>query len=442
MGTTFRISCCLFALTAITFLFAQPQSSQADEIDTTPLALTTTPAFPNLTWAEWQPIDEEGRAQGFRPIILTHAGDEMKRIFVVDQKGVIHVFDNHQRAQTSRIFLDLSTEIGFKPHENETSFLGMAFHPQYKKNGYFFIYYTTIDQPNTTFVMRYRASEDDPDKADPRSGKEILRVAQPFWNHNGGTLVFGPDGYLYIALGDGGLYDDPHGNGQNLGTLLGSILRIDVDRTSDGKAYAIPHDNPFVNHDPFSDGNDARGEIWAYGFRNPWRIAFDKKTGIFWAADVGQNTWEEINHVTRGGNYGWKLREGQHTFVVRPNSDRPNIPGETPPAAESPVEGLVDPIWEYHHKQGRSIIGGSVYRSPRLPELGGHYLYADYISGKLWALKYDEASKRVTANRPLQIGSSLAVMSFGEDAAGEVYCLLATATGQGILRFERSPAPQ
>ncbi|MCA9091688.1 MAG: PQQ-dependent sugar dehydrogenase, partial [Planctomycetaceae bacterium] len=203
-------------------------------------------------------------------------------------------------------------------------------------------------------------------------------IPQPYWNHNGGTIVFGPDGYLYIGLGDGGLGNDPHNNGQNLQTWLGSILRIDVDRPTDKRAYGIPSDNPFLGQDQL-----ARPEIWAYGFRNVWRIAFDRETHLLWAADVGQNLWEEIDIVHRGGNYGWNLREGQHQFS---------------PQGVSANSRLVEPIFEYHHDIGKSITGGTVYRGKQIPALVGKYVYADYVTGFVWALDYDQSTQKVLGN--------------------------------------------
>jgi glucose/arabinose dehydrogenase len=258
--------------------------------------------------------------------------------------------------------------------------------------------------------------KDDPDRADPDSEEEILRVERPFWNHDGGTLCFGPDGYLYVVLGDGGAANDPFRNGQNLKTFLGKILRLDVGRKDPGKTYAVPKDNPFVGR------ADALPEIWAYGVRNPWRIAFDRETKDLWAADVGQNLYEEIDLITRGGNYGWNLREGLHPFG---------------PEGVGPRKDLIDPIWEYHHDVGKSITGGPVYRGDRLPELRGHYLYADYVSGKIWALRYDPHKRRVVANRPIR-DRSLPIMSFGEDDKGDAYLLTYSATGQGVYRFVRS----
>jgi glucose/arabinose dehydrogenase len=204
---------------------------------------------------------------------------------------------------------------------------------------------------------------------------------------------------LYIGLGDGGKANDPFGNGQNLGTLLGSMLRIDVDHQDAGKKYAVPKDNPFVEQ------NNAQPEIWAYGLRNVWGMSFDRATGTLWAADVGQDLWEEIDIIVRGGNYGWNLREGKHPFGPRGVGPRP---------------GLIEPVWEYHHSIGKSITGGCVYRGQRVPELVGTYVYADYVSGKLWALKYDEQQKKVLANYSLK-DKQMPIIAFGEDEQGEVY---------------------
>ena len=256
-------------------------------------------------------------------------------------------------------------------------------------------------------------SKDDPNKADPASEEELLRIEHPFWNHKGGTIVFGPDGYLYIAVGDGGSANDPYSNGQKLTTLLGKVLRIDVDHQDPGKKYAVPKDNPFVDR-----GDKARSEIWTYGMRNPWRIAFDRQTGTLWCSDVGQDLWEEIDLLAKGGNYGWSLREGAHRFGANGVDTRPE---------------MVDPIFEYHHEVGKSITGGLVYRGHKLPQLNGCYLYADFVSGKVWALKYDEQAKKVLANYSIR-GNIMPIMSFGEDEQGEAY--YTTDTGQ-IYRFRQ-----
>jgi glucose/arabinose dehydrogenase len=383
-------------------------SATAAEVDQSPLPLTAKRAFPALKFR--------------RPIVLTHAGDGSDRVFIASQYGKIHVLPNDQAAEATEIFLDIEDRVVYKDKQNEEGFLGLAFHPKYKENGELYVYYTTQDEPQTSVISRFGVSKNNPNRADPDSEEELMRIEQPFWNHNGGTIAFGPDGYLYISLGDGGKGNDTLMNGQNVQTLLGSVLRIDVDRdtpkdpknkSSVALPYAIPNDNPFADA-----GLLARGEIWAYGFRNPWRHSFDRRTGKLWLADVGQNLWEEIDIVHRGGNYGWNLREGQHKFG---------------PAGSEPRGDLVEPIWEYHHDIGKSITGGHVYRGRRLPKLAGGYLYADYVTGKLWALWYDDEAKQVTANRPIA-GNKMPVLSFGEDEAGEVYFLTDVGTVNWLER--------
>jgi glucose/arabinose dehydrogenase len=373
-------------------------------------------AFPQLKWADWEPVDDRGRPTAFRPIALTHAGDGSNRVFVATQRGVIHVFPNDQAASQSKVFLDIQSKVVYNDQKNEEGFLGLAFHPDYERTGELFAYYTTTDEPQTSVISRFRVSPDDPNKALADSEAEIMRIKQPYWNHNGGTIAFGPDGMLYVALGDGGSGNDPHGNGQNLSTLLGSILRIDVDEKTGDRAYGIPKDNPFVGR------SEARGEIWANGIRNVWRLAFDPETKLLWAADVGQNLWEEINIIERGGNYGWNLREAAHTFGTKGGGAKAD---------------LIDPIWEYDHEIGKSITGGFVYRGTRLPELVGYYLYADYVSGRLWALKYDHEAGQVIANMGIPSKTTNQVISYGEDEEGEVYFVLVSPTGRGIYRFER-----
>ena len=381
--------------------------------ETVQLPLRVEAAFPDLTWNGWSGSDPQGRPQELRPIVLTHPGDGTERVVVATQRGVVHIFSNRPDVSLTQRFLDIQDRVRYRDNENEEGLLGLAFHPRYAENGQLYVYYTSRDKERTSVVSRFRVSPDDPNRAVADSEEEILRVAQPYWNHNGGTLAFGPDGFLYIALGDGGAANDPLESGQDLGTWLGSILRIDVDRQQSDKSYAIPADNPFVHQ------ASCRGEIWAYGFRNVWRMAFDRQTGELWAADVGQNLWEEINLVQRGGNYGWNLREGGHPF------------GSQGAAAN---EKLIEPIWEYDHGVGKSITGGLVYRGSRIPALQGAYVYADYVSGRIWALFYDRQRQRVLANR-LIVDGGMPVLSFGEDSQGELYFLTATSTGQGIFRF-------
>ena len=387
-------------------------------VDTSPMPVAAALAFPDLKWTGWNNDPDAGKVQQLRPILLTHAGDGSNRIFVPTQQGVIHVFPNDQKAKETKVFIDLQDRVRYSDATNEEGFLGMAFHPKYKQNGEFFVFYTTKKEPLTNVVSRFRVSKDDPDKADPASEQEIIRFKKPYWNHDGGTICFGPDGMLYITHGDGGAGNDLHDNGQNTNSLLGKILRLDINGGPpnggpSGKNYLIPKDNPFV------DAKDARPEVWAYGFRNIWRMSFDRKTGQLWAADVGQNLYEEIDLVHKGGNYGWNRREGLHPFGGR---------------GTGPKKDYLDPIWEYHHDVGKSITGGFVYRGTRLPELDGYYLYGDYVSSRMWALKFDDQANRVVANRPVK-DPNLPIYSFGEDEQGEVYFLTATNTGKGIYWF-------
>ncbi len=380
----------------------------------TPLAVSTERAFPNLEFK--------------RPIVVTHAGDGSNRLFVAEQEGIIKVFKNDQETEEATVFLDIEEHVVYRDDKNEEGLLGFAFHPKFKQNGEFFVYYTSTEADLLSKISRFRVSKDNPNVADPASEEVILRVPQPYWNHNGGTIAFGGDGFLYIALGDGGSGNDPHGNGQNLTTLLGSILRIDIDHKSNDKNYSIPKDNPFVGKTvpvgPRGKMVPVREEIYAYGLRNVWRMAFDRKTGSLWAGDVGQNLWEEINIIKSGGNYGWNIREAKHWFRPDGNdADRPD---------------LIDPILEYHHDIGKSITGGSVYRGTRVPELVGKYIYADYVSGLLWALEYDEAEGKIVANYSLT-GDKLPVMSFGEDEKGDIYF---TTPFGSLFRFRSGVDPK
>lgn len=392
-----------------------PQPAAA-EINTEPLPLKTEVAFPDLKWTDWSPVSERGIAQPLRPIVVTHANDASNRLFVATQRGVVHVFPNRRDVKHTKVFLNIQKQVVYIDKQNEEGLLGLAFHPNYKTDGRVFVYYTTTALPHTSVISSFRVSKDDPNRADPNSEKIIMRVKQPFWNHNGGTLAFGPDGFLYIALGDGGSANDPHGNGQNLKSLLGTILRIDVNKKSRRRNYAVPKDNPFVGR-----GRAARPEIYAYGLRNVWRMSFDRATGKLWAGDVGQKLWEEINIIEKGGNYGWNIREAKHPFASK---------------SEKARKGMIDPIWEYHHDIGKSITGGHVYRGKRLPELTGKYVYADYVAGKIWALDYDAKRKRVSGNRLIP-SNKMPVITFGEDQAGEIYFCIVSPTGKGLFRFVR-----
>lgn len=347
-------------------------------------------------------------ANGFnRPIYVTHADDGSGRLFVVEQSGQIRIIEDGVLLNTPFLDVaDLISPAAVGGGYTEQGLLGLAFHPEYAANGMFFINYT--DRSGDTVLARYRVSADDPRRADPASAEVLLTVPQPYANHNGGHLAFSPDGYLYVSLGDGGSAGDPQGNGQNLGTLLGTILRLDVDPD---RGYTIPDDNPFVDRD------GTRPEIWAWGLRNVWRFSFDRATGDFYLADVGQNKWEEVHfqpaNDAGGVNYGWNAYEASFPYSGKP--------------AASPV---VAPILEYEHINGWcSITGGYVYRGADLPGLQGYYLYGDWCTGTIWAAQPD-ADGNWQAEISLESGRQIS--SFGEDEAGEIYLVDYSGT---VLRF-------
>ena len=330
---------------------------------------------------------------------LTYPDDGTDRLFIVLQPGRILLFPREDATGTAEVFLDIRRRVNDRG--NEEGLLGLAFDPDYRSNGYFYVYYSASG-PRRSVISRFAVSPSDPNRADTGSELVLLEVAQPYGNHNGGTVIFGPDGYLYIGLGDGGSRGDPLGNGQDRGTLLGAMLRLDVRDATAARPYAVPADNPFVD-----EGDGARPEIWAYGLRNPWRFSFDRLTGELWAGDVGQNDYEEIDLIRRGGNYGWNIMEGLHCYP--------------PGVSRCPQEGLEAPVIEYSQSAGGcSVTGGYVYRGPRLPWLYGAYVYGDFCSGKIWALRYD--GSRVTEQLEL-VDSSLRIAAFGEDQEGELYIL-------------------
>ena len=326
-------------------------------------------------------------------VALVDAGDGSGRLFVVQQTGDILIFQNG--ALLPQPFLDLHdriTQLG--SGYSERGLLGLVFHPQFKSNGFFFVNYT--DRNGNTVIARFSVSSGSPDQADPNSELQLIHVDQPYANHNGGALAFGPDGYLYIGLGDGGSANDPENRAQSLNTLLGKILRIDVDQ---GDPYAIPPDNPFAQ-------GGGLPEIWAYGLRNPWRFSFDRSTGDLYIGDVGQNQWEEIDYLPAGSpggtNFGWRYFEGNHSNVG------------TPPAGFR----WVPPVAEYNHSEGCAVMGGVVYRGVNLPEWQGVYLYGDYCSGRVWGLlKNPDGSWQNAVLYDQGYPSS----AFGQDAAGEVF---------------------
>jgi len=360
------------------FAFSWWRSHQAPQVQPT---YNVEVAFPNVSFDQ--------------PVGVYNAGDGSNRIFVLERKGVIQVFENLQNVNAAAVFLDISDRV--ISEAGEEGLLGLAFHPSFSINGFFYVDYTA-GNPLRTVIARYSISQDNVNQADRNSEQVLLEIPQPFDNHNGGQLAFGPDGYLYIAMGDGGGAGDPHDNAQNLSTLLGKILRIDVDRTSGSLKYGIPSDNSFAGNT-----QGYREEIFAYGLRNPWRFSFDAVTGWLWAGDVGQNRVEEIDIIEEGKNYGWNVMEGSLCYNPSQNCNQ---------------TGLQPPILTYGHDLGISITGGFVYRGSRLLGLTGWYVYGDFGSGRIWALEYGGVNPPV--NKEL-VNTDLSITSFGLDEDNELY---------------------
>lgn len=329
-----------------------------------------------------------------RPLFLAAAPDGSDRLFILEQAGRVLWFENRTNVtgRDVNVALDLTGE-PVRRQNNEEGLLGLAFHPNFADNHYVYLHYSASG-PRRNVVSRWTMNAE-ATRILPDSEQVILEVDQPWGNHNGGDIHFGLDGLLYITLGDGGAGGDPHGNGQDLGTLLGAILRIDVDHPDDGKAYGIPADNPFVNT------QGARPEVYAYGLRNVWRFSFDPKTGTLWAGDVGQNAKEEIDIITKGGNYGWNPREGFSPYNG----------GEKTP-------DMIDPVVDHNRKEAASITGGFVYHGNAIPALKGAYIYGDYVTGIIWSLRYDGG--KVTEH--IKFDSTVPeIASFGLDKDGELY---------------------
>ena len=374
------------------------------------------PAFPNLT------ID--------RPLGMAEAPDGSGRLFFVAQAGTILIVKKGTDGAAAKEFFNIESR---QPYfDNEDGLLSLAFHPGFKTNGLFYVYYTQqnpadqnskpLNYPCRSVVSEFKVSAADPDKADLASERILLEVQQPFTNHKGGELAFGPDGYLYLGLGDGGLGADPFGSGQNPASLLAKMLRIDVNiRSTPGEGwrqpplnYGIPGDNPFVN-----EWTGARHEIFAVGLRNPWRYSFDRLTGDLWVGDVGQDLWEEVDLVTRGGNYGWNVREGAHPFKPGPAGARYDEPVmEYTHRTDLQAQGMFP-----DHSIGLCVIGGYVYRGKKYPALAGVYVYGDYSLGTIWGFRYDRAACKVTAEGTL-LAQHDNISSFAEDGDGELYTLM------------------
>ncbi|HEX4263258.1 MAG TPA: PQQ-dependent sugar dehydrogenase [Verrucomicrobiae bacterium] len=396
---------CLFALAASSFSAALAQSSLP--------SIELKAAWPNLKFN--------------RPLWMCEVPDGSHRQFVVEQEGRVWILPADRNGSEPKLFLDIFDRHPFR--DNEEGLLAMAFHPQYKTNGKFYIFYSHPTTPKHTVLAEMQVSKNDPDKADPSTERILLKVRKEpqNWNHNGGTLLFGPDGDLYLGIGDGGSGFDPLDAGQNLEVLYGKIIRIDVNSKTAGLEYGIPTDNPFVDvskqgdlkADPLDkEAHVTRQEIWAYGVRNPWRMSFDRETGELWVADVGQDKFEEVDVIKKGGNYGWSAREGFHPLVKEHK-----VRGSEP----------IDPVIEYghnadlaqqsrfpNHSTGISITGGYVYRGKKIPALRGVYIYADFQMGTIWGLRYENG--KLTADGTLvKEKPSRNISSFAEDSDGELY---------------------
>ena len=340
-------------------------------------------AFPNLSFTD--------------PVGIYHSGDDTERLFVLEQPGTIKVFSNDPSTTSVETFLNITSIVDQDGGYTEEGLLGLAFHPNFTENGYFYVNYTEHN-PRRNVIARYKVSNNDINQADALSSLVILEVNQPYTNHNGGQMGFGSDGYLYISFGDGGSAGDPQGNGQNTQTLLGTIIRIDVDNISNDLNYSIPSDNPFVE-DP-----SVKDEIYAYGLRNMWRFSWDPVTGLLWGADVGQYEWEEIDIIYPGLNYGWNTMEGNHCY---------------PAGTSCSSEGFEPPVFEYAlYVDGVcSVTGGYVYRGTEILSLYGKYIYGDWCTGDIWALAYSDDGNHVNEHL---IQSGINITSFGLDQNNEL----------------------
>jgi glucose/arabinose dehydrogenase len=375
-----------------------------------------------------------------RTLWLSEAPDGSGRLFIVQQEGRILIVRKGTDGSQSKEFLNI---VDRKPFvDNEEGLLSIAFHPGFKTNSLFYIYYNQQNAqkeslyPRRSVISEFRVSAADRDKADLQSERILLEVPQPFGNHKGGQVSFGPDGYLYIALGDGGSGYDPFGNGQNTATLLAKILRIDVNTRSEIQigpqkrtlAYGIPADNPFVG-EPEMSGLGARKEIWAYGLRNVWRYSWDRQTGELYAGDVGQDLWEEVDLIVKGGNYGWSVREASHHFKPGPVSAQYNEP-----ILEYPHRPDLLPQCRFpKHATGLCVVGGYVYHGKKYPALQGIYLYGDYNMGTVFGLRYKEGS---VAEYGTLLQQPKNISSFAEDEDGELYIL---ALDAGIFAVAGAP---
>lgn len=358
-----------FILLAFSFAFGQTYQLQT--------------AFPNLTFSS--------------ALDFQHADDGTDRIFVVERAGRIKVFPNQSNISTTATYLDITDRVS---SGGEMGLLGLAFHPNYESNGYLYVNYTVSSPSRATRISRFSVNPNNINDALEESEVILLTFSQPYSNHNGGQVSFGPDGFLYIAVGDGGSGGDPQNYAQNKSSLLGKILRIDVDNPQGGNQYGIPSSNPFAGNT-----QGYKQEIFATGMRNPWRFSFDFENGWLWCADVGQNAYEEIDIIVNGGNYGWRCYEGFHPYNTN---------------GCGPQTDYINPIWEYPRSEGYSVTGGFVYRGPNLPGLYGKYIYGDYGTKKIWSLSYDGVNP---AQNTFLLTSPGSITSFGVDQNNELYVI-------------------
>ena len=335
-----------------------------------------------------------GQLKFSEPVQVVFEDSKESNMYVVEKRGVIHSVSLDEEANQRQVFLDIRDRVDVG--HSEEGLLSLAFHPNYKENQEIFVWYTSHN-PRRMILSSFMIG-DDLGKPDKEKEKIILEVGQPWGNHNGGTIMFGPDGYLYLGIGDGGGSNDTMDNSQNTKSMLGKIIRINVDQEGENKTYSVPDDKPFTKRDGFLP------EIWAYGLRNPWRMSFDITTGKLWVADVGQNKWEEIDIIEKGGNYGWNTKEGSHIFMNKEQKEK-----------------SIDPIYEYGRFSGGSVTGGFVYRGENIPDLDGMYLFSDYLSGRTWALQQKSTRKDKYKSHRVTKKQKLFISSYGQDASGELY---------------------
>ena len=343
-----------------------------------------------------------GQKKFDKPLLLEHHSSDPDVYYVVEQGGTIYRIPRDGSCGDRSVFLDWTKQVLMANWEE--GLLGFAFDPSHADTGDVYIYYSQRagKKGRQSVISRLESTREDEPRAHEDTEFVVMTVPQPYGNHNGGTIVFGPDQMLYVALGDGGAANDPQDNGQNLQTLLATVLRIDVRYSSAEEPYRVPPDNPFVGRE------DARGEIWAYGLRNLWRISFDRETGDLWGGDVGQNKWEEINRLVKGGNYGWNLMEGHHEF--EPPEDGAEVPDD-----------LIPPVAEYEHKIGLSVTGGYVYRGTKMPELVGRYVYGDFVTGRIWAAREGKDGAATDVMEVCKAPATIA--AFAEEPDGELLVL-------------------